>query len=236
MESKCRIIGNGFIAQSFKNFFNTYNIIIFASGVSNSSNLDNSEFEKEIRKLKDIKNNSQDSKLIYFSSCSIEDGSRNKKPYQIHKKKMETIINQSFENYLIFRLPEIVGNNKNPYTLFNFLVNKIKNKQKILTSSKCYRNLIDIDDVKLIIKSILEKNINRQVINVANLKMQKVIDIVKIMSKILNYDFIIEENERFDNEDFIINVDTIAKINKHLKINFDENYINLLLKKYINNV
>lgn len=236
MGSNCKIIGNGFIAQSFKNFLNTNNIIIFASGVSNSSNLDNLEFEKEIRKLKDIKNNSQDSKLIYFSSCSIEDGSRNKKPYQIHKKKMEMIINQSFENYLIFRLPEIVGSNKNPNTLFNFLVNKIKNKQKIFTSSKCYRNLIDIDDVKLIIKYILEKNINRQVINVANLKMQKVIDIVKIISKILNYDFIIEENEIFDNEDFIINVDTIAEINEHLKINFDENYINLLLKKYIYNV
>ena len=101
------IIGNGLIANGFDKYRYNDDVLIFASGVSNSMENNENEFNKEYELLKD----SIDipSKLIYFSTCSIVDDS-NKSPYILHKIKMEKLIRENSNNYLIFRLPIVVGN------------------------------------------------------------------------------------------------------------------------------
>tara|TARA_B100001027_G_C16245809_1_gene321820 strand:- start:1073 stop:1513 length:441 start_codon:yes stop_codon:yes gene_type:complete len=146
---------------------------------------------------------------------------------------MEKIIPRLFKNYLIVRLPEVIGKNSNPYSLFNFLLNRIKNNKKIVTSSKCYRNFIDIDDAKLVVKYLLDNKYNRLTINVANISMIKVIDIIALLSSIIKKNFIIEENSKFDNEKFSIETELMKKINNDLKINFNEDYLNRVFSKYI---
>lgn len=233
MFNLCKIIGNGFIAKSFENYLDEHDVIIFASGVSNSTSKEKNDFNREIQKINDISKNFHKKKIIYFSSCSISDKSRNTQAYQKHKLSMEKIITRLFKNYLIVRLPEVVGKNSNPNSLFNFLLNRIKNNKKIVTSSKCYRNFIDIDDAKLVVKYLLDNKYNRLTINVANISMIKVTDIIVLLSSIIKKKFIIEENSKFDNEKFSIEIELMKKINNDLKINFNEDYLNKVFSKYI---
>ena len=65
------IIGNGLVAKSFKRekkFFK--NIIVFASGLANSKNINKKEFVREKKLLKKFLNIKK-KKLIYFSTLDI---------------------------------------------------------------------------------------------------------------------------------------------------------------------
>ena len=124
------IEGSGFIAKKFKkysSFFKKNNCILYAAGVSNSLQNKKKEFEREIQRInKFIKINKK--KIIYVSTYSIFDKSRNHK-YVKNKIKIEKIIKKKVEKYIIFRLPEVVGSNKNPNTLVNSLKVLFKKKK-----------------------------------------------------------------------------------------------------------
>ena len=116
------IIWNGMIASKFKenNYQHDNNVVIFASWVSNSQNLNDDEFNKEQILLDDIINTTKWKLLIYFSSCSVTDESMNNNKYVIHKKHIEETIKR-LDNLLIFRISNPIGNTNNPHTiLYNF--------------------------------------------------------------------------------------------------------------------
>ena len=80
------VIGNGLLGREFKKYNDFNNCIIFASGVSNSNETDNVEFEREkLLLIKTIKEN-KDMKIIYFSSVLA--GITNNKYYG-HKIELE---------------------------------------------------------------------------------------------------------------------------------------------------
>merc|ERR1711966_591768 len=83
---------------------------------------------------------------VYISTYSVNDNSRKNKLYVKNKIKIEKIIKSNNNDYIIIRLPEIIGKSKNPNTLTNFFYNNlIKNKPfKVFKNSR--RNLLDIDD------------------------------------------------------------------------------------------
>ena len=60
------VIGNGLIASAFERYKNNDDIIIFASGVSNSQETSELAFNREINLMKRYLN--LDKKLIYFST------------------------------------------------------------------------------------------------------------------------------------------------------------------------
>ena len=152
------IIGKGLIAKAFEHYKDNDNVIIFSSGVSNSSETRESEFEREESLLKS--NLLLDKKFIYFSTVSVVDGSL-KSPYINHKIKMEKIISDNHNNYLIFRLPIVVGNNANNITFFNSLKYMISNEEELKVFN-VGRYLIDIDDLSeklpTLIDNLSEKN------------------------------------------------------------------------------
>lgn len=146
------IIGRGLIAKAFEKYNNNDNIIIFSSGVSNSLETRDVEFEREESLLKS--NLLLNKKFIYFSTVSVVDGSL-KSPYINHKIKMEKIISENHNNYLIFRLPIVIGNNANKITFFNSLKDKINNNEELRVFS-VGRYLIDIDDLSETLPTLID--------------------------------------------------------------------------------
>ena len=88
---------------------------------------------------------------------------------------------------MIIRLPEIIGNNKNPYTLSNFFYNKINKFEKFILYQGAKRNILDIDDaIKNSIKLIKLKTTKNDVVNLLNYQFYTPFQIVKTFEKILN--------------------------------------------------
>src|SRR3990167_10764545 len=103
------IVGNGDIASALKD---RPGFIWFASGVSNSQETRESEYEREIEllSLQDMGEH-----LVYFSSLSLFYGNSR---YVDHKWQMEALTKAWFPKHTIIRLGNIVWGD-NPYTLIN---------------------------------------------------------------------------------------------------------------------
>jgi len=140
------IIGSGLVANSLKSI-DSEEYLFFASGVSNSLETRSSEFEREFSLLKNSIEANNKSKLVYFSTLSVKDQSKQDSQYVLHKLHIEEFIKNNCENYLILRVGNIVGKGGNPNTLFNFLKNQITNNSQFKVHSKARRLLLDIDDI-----------------------------------------------------------------------------------------
>jgi nucleoside-diphosphate-sugar epimerase len=216
------VIGNGLISNSFNGYIYNKDYLIFASGVSNSKEDRDCEYEREYNLIKNYINTN--SKFIYFSTINNGDSK-----YFLHKKNMENYIIDNSNNYLIFRLPNVVGDGGNINNIFNYLNKKIINDELIKVQN-VNRSLIDIDDVKNICEYCF--NLKNKILNISNIEIIKVIDIVNIMSSELNK----------STKKEIIDVDFITEIiNNSLEvenaidyIGIDKkNYTKKLIKKYI---
>ena len=229
------IIGSGFIARNFGNYVkevDELNVCLYAAGVSNSQIQSKDLLEKEKKRIINFsKTFDEKKKLVYFSTCSIDDPLRNKSLYRRNKIDIEDIIKKEFKKFLIIRLPEVVGKSDNNFTLTNFLYNKIKKKEKFEVWSKAKRNLIDIDDAVTLTINYLKNEKMKNIINVANPISFSILEIVKefeILSKVkANYSLVDK-----DDISWSIDVSPIAQEIKYCKIVFNKNYLSALLKKY----
>ncbi|QBA22837.1 NAD(P)-dependent oxidoreductase [Chryseobacterium indologenes] len=140
------IIGNGLIANSLKGI-DSENYVFFASGVSNSLETRNTEFEREFILLKKTLESNSEGKLIYFSTLSIKDQSKQNTQYVLHKLTMEEYIKTNSKNYMILRIGNVVGKGGNPNTLFNFLKTQIISSRSFALHTQARRLLLDIDDI-----------------------------------------------------------------------------------------
>jgi len=222
------IVGNGFLAKTFKeNYEKDTNIIIFASGVSNSNETDQKIFDRE--KIFLIKCLRKNKKLIYFSTCSVYENSLNHSAYIKHKIFMEDIVKRSAD-YLIFRLPQIVGNSPNPNTLTNFLYERISRREPFNIYKNCKRNIIDVEDVFKISSFIINSGVNKSTINIASPKSTEIMDLVKIFEGILNVKASYNLLER--GESYNIDVTYSLKIANDMNIHFDGFYNERIIRKY----
>ena len=128
------------------------------------------------------------------------------------------------KHYLdIFR--EIVGLNKNPYTLTNFFYNKIKNNESFHVWSNAKRNLLDVEDaidacVKIIRKS---KYKSKNIINILNYRFIQPLEIIINFEKILK----VRGNYR------IKKIKQLKFKKEHVfYLKFKKNYLIKTLKKY----
>lgn len=152
------IVGNGDIASVLTP---KAGVIYFASGVSNSNEIRESEFEREYQLL--IRQNST-SRIVYFSTLSIY---YKDTPYTRHKKRMEGAVKTNFRKYCIVRLGNITWG-KNPNTLLNFLKANPNAERR-----NEYRYLIDEDYflhwINMIPNFNTEMNLTGTIINVKDL-------------------------------------------------------------------
>ena len=102
------IIGSGFIAKNFNDYskeLEKLNICVYAAGVSNSQIKDNDLLVKEKNRLIDFsKKFNQKKKLVYISTCSINDPSRNKTPYVKNKLEVENLIIKKFNKFFNYKI------------------------------------------------------------------------------------------------------------------------------------
>jgi len=220
------IVGTGLIAKALKDI-DVENILYFASGVSNSLETRNSEFEREFSLLKHSIENNPERKFVYFSTLSVNDQSKQHSQYVLHKLEIENYIKNNVKKYLILRIGNIVGNGGNPNTLFNFLKNQISNNNKFVLHSKARRLLIDIDDISKFLKNNCI-NINNQTLNFAYpyyYDLREIIGAIqKNMDQPANFDEVDEGD--FYQVNFDENIDVFfSKINA-------EDYLNILAEKY----
>lgn len=224
------IVGKGMLAKSFEKYKNNSDIVIFASGVSNSKETEKINFDREKNLLIDTIKKNQNKLLVYFSTCSIDDNSQKNSHYVIHKTDMENLIQAKCEKYYIFRLPQVVGTTDSP-TLINFLIDSIQNNKFFNIQKNATRNIIDVNDVFNICSKIInEKKYMNEITNIASKYNVKVIDIVNILEDILGkkakFKFIEQGTEQN------INIDKIKFIVKDI---FCKEYLkNILLKKVQN--
>ena len=119
------------------------NTLIIASGVSNSKETRKSEFSREMNLIKNEISKHANSRVIYFSTCSVCSGESS--PYIQHKLNMERLVRDANDNCWIFRLPQVVGAVNNS-TLVSYFFRAIKTGQMLTIQSQATRNLIDVSD------------------------------------------------------------------------------------------
>lgn len=141
------ILGHGDIAGALKD---REDRVYFASGVSNSQEIRESEYQREIDLL--LKQD-RTKHIVYFGSlCIFYSNTR----YARHKRYMEELIKANFKHYTIVRMGNITWG-KNPHTLINYLRNRAE-KGEPLEIQDTSRYLVDKEEFLHWINMIPEWN------------------------------------------------------------------------------
>ncbi len=178
------VIGSGMLARALGHFNDRNDILIFASGVSNSTGSDPAMFQREQELLK--KHIQPGRLLVYFSTTSLFDPSLSSASYILHKRKMEELVSSTQSPYLIIRLPQVVGPSQNPNTLVNFLYASIRSGSPFSVHAKACRQLISLEDVKEVVNILCgDDSLKNTTINVCFDNDQTVLEIVSIMERLM---------------------------------------------------
>ena len=173
------IIGNGLIANSIQDA-DDKKYIFFASGVSNSSTTNPLEFDREFRMIYELLQSHENKIFVYFSSCYISSNNAILTPYYLHKLKMEQYILNNHSNYLILRLPQVIGKSNNNNTLINNFIYKANFNEIINLQKLSNRYFIDIFDISNIIKKLIYLKIKNEILDIFYPKSYNLIEIIEI--------------------------------------------------------
>lgn len=221
------------IAKAFKQYVDDDSVIIFASGVANSKETNDGAFKREEDLLRSL---DKSKLLIYFGTCSVSDPTEQRSHYVTHKICMEYVVKYQFKKSIIFRLPIVVGNTKNPNAFFNYFKEKINSESEIEVDLLASRYLMDVDDLSDILSKIIDQyksddEIGQKKMTVAFNNKTMVTDIIDMMMEIIGKKSNITLTHKgcdyqFDKKEFD---DYLKSINYQLP----EKYTYSLLKKYL---
>lgn len=227
------IVGNGLLAREFNKIEINDDVLIIASGVSNSKENRVEEFMREELLIRDILFKHKKMKIVYFSTCSILQSDYT--PYIEHKIKMVEIIKESEVQHYIFRLPQVVGIVNNN-TLISYLIRNSYLNNPLTIQENAYRNLLDVEDIVRIVKRIVEYNISLQgtTFDVAASSYMSVLNIAEKIKFILQSDSnikVIPGGERY----YIENAYLKRYIGEK-DIIFSDRYAINIIEKYTNRI
>ncbi|MBK2297070.1 Rossmann-fold NAD(P)-binding domain-containing protein [Francisella philomiragia] len=219
------VVGGGQLAQVFHNYRDNDSVVIFASGVSNSSCTDQKEFDREKKLLETILKDNSDKKFVYFSSCALSAEDYPKNSYYAHKIQMESIIKKLSNKYFIIRLPQLFGNLKLHNTLINYIYHAIKSNNIMSVYSDAYRYVIEIEDVRTFVDSYLANGALCSTIDLANPYRYKILEIIETFESLLNKKantVIIQKQDKY--------ILDLSKLNRYIQenninIEFGEDYL-----------
>ena len=223
------VVGGGLLASAFADVFaRRSDIVIFASGVSNSQERDAAAFKRERNLLETVQ--SENRKIVYFSTCSLFDPELEHAPYVVHKREMEALVRQA-SRYAIFRLPQIVGKTPNAKTLTNFIHTKILLGERFDVWRHAKRNLIDVSDVALIAKFLLNnEHFENQTANIACPTSTSIVELIKTLELILGqhaHYCLVDAGGSYE-----IDTELAARVAMQVGIRFDESYAERVMRKY----
>lgn len=225
------VVGNGLIAKKFSHYKQNVEVVIFASGVSNSTETRMEAFERErLMVLKTIAS-FPDSLFVYFSTYSLTDPALKDRAYGKHKLAMENLIKEKSRQFLILRLTNIVGSGGNPNTIFNFLLNGIVSKQKLTLWKHASRNLLDVDDLVEIASRIINRRLHiNKTITIANPKNYTIEEIVQVMAiyfKVKPHFHWLDKGSKVE-----VDIEETKEIMEELHKDYSISYLSNLLEKY----
>jgi len=225
------VIGNGLVAKAFEKYNAIDEFEIFASGVSDSKHSTDKDFAREKKLLLETINQHPAKKIVYFSTCSIEDPDLKETAYIKHKLHMEKLIGENALHYHIFRLSNLAGRTNNPHTILNFFYFHIAGNKPFEVWANSERNIIDVEDTFSISDYILTNSLfQNQVINIANPENYPVLEIVRSIEELSRKKAIFTKTSK--GAKFKIDTSLITPICESLHIEFCDQYLHQLLKKY----
>jgi nucleoside-diphosphate-sugar epimerase len=229
------IIGNGFIGKSLnkikKDLIKT-NYIIYAAGISHSKTKSKKNLNRELNLFKFFVKKNISKKIIYISTADVTNNILNKSLYVKNKIRIEKLIKRKFKNYIILRLPQIIGKSKNKNTLVNYFYYNIKNDKPLVLIKNFKRNVLDIDDILKLLKTIVySKKAKNKVIILSNKYSVQPLDIVKIFEKKLNK-IVSFKFKKIKKQIWPLYYKKNAHYFRKAKITFDRNYLLKTINKY----
>lgn len=224
------VVGNGLVANSLKNVKWDSKYLFFASGVSNSKSARIEDYTRERQLILSEINLNPEKHLVYFSTCSVLDGS-NVSDYVKHKREIESLIIEKVPNYVIVRISNLVGKSRNPHTILNYLVNSVRTNQEFELWEGAKRNLLDVDDFVDVLQIILPKLNNSDVLNIYNPKSIEVLNLVNIIEGFLDVSANYRIRKFSNHFDITESLETPNYLISYKNF-YKEGYIKNLLAKY----
>lgn len=224
------IVGTGLLARTFDPYFaGDPNVIVFASGVSNSRETRIEQFARERQLLTAAL--AEQKTLVYFSTCSVNDPELAQSAYVQHKLEMERMVLVGARKSHIFRLPQVVGACANPHTLTNYLHHQITSGVRFQVWLNARRNLIDASDVAVIAAHIIGKHSADN--NNTNIACPFSVSILELVQ---TFETALDKNANYDTVDagagYAIDTRLAEAAAKACGIIFDGDYVNNLIRKY----
>lgn len=183
-------IGRGLIARELCDVDFGRRVLVFASGVSDSSETKIDRFRRESDLLERVVRLYSNLHALYFSTCSVSSGIET--PYITHKLAMEKQLLASTSSCHIFRLPQVVGLVHNR-TLVSYFVDAILHGRILKVQSQSKRNLLDIRDFVRVSTMIVRRGAGtNKPHNIASSTQVPVLDIVTEIARLLGKRALIE--------------------------------------------
>jgi nucleoside-diphosphate-sugar epimerase len=223
------IIGRGLIANAFAGAFaSAPEVVIFASGVSDSGETRPEAFEREEHLLARSQAE-RPALLVYFSTCSVEDRERADTAYVRHKLRMEARARET--DHIVFRLPQLVGHTPNPSTLTNYLYARIASGAPFAVWKNAWRNIIDVADMARIAgHMIADERCRNRTLNVGCPEPVRVVDLVAIFERVLGVTAVFEQIDRGGR--YGIDVAEAVRVAKGIGIEFGPDYVENVIRHY----
>ena len=224
------VVGAGMMAKAFSAFRDRSDVVIFASGVSNSLETNAAAFSRERDLLTKSRAAHPRALLVYFGTCSVHDPERRDTPYVQHKLAMESLLASAGGPWLVLRVPLAIGRNPGSRTLAQFLHERILSGQSFEVWEGASRFPIDVDDLYRIgCRFIDDPAMWNRRINVA-LRAFPVLEFVRILEKIAgrkaNYALAPKGVQ------FKLDCPEVQQIAGELRLDKSERYLERVLQKY----
>jgi nucleoside-diphosphate-sugar epimerase len=228
------IVGHGLMATAFTPIGRECRgIVVHAAGVSNSGCEDAREFERERLALeRTLASASTADCMIYFSTCSVSDSASRETAYVRHKLAMEALV-RAHPRHLILRLPQVAGRTPNPHTLLNYLHARIVRGERFAVWGRARRNVIDCDDVAAVARVAIEAGVRAATLDIASPRDHALPEIVATMERVTHGHAVYDVLDR--GAAYPIDVAPIARFIAAAGVDFDEGYLERVLRKYYAN-
>lgn len=218
------------MARAFSAFRDRADIVIFASGVSNSLETDPAAFDRERKLLKRIRAEHDRALLVYFGTCSVDDPERRHTPYVQHKLAMESELAACQGPWLVLRVPLAIGRNPRSRTLAQFLHDQIMRGKPFEVWEGAARFPIDVEDVfRIGSRFINDRAMWSRCINVA-LRPFPVLEFVRIMENIVGRKAIYTLARK--GQHFELDRAEVLQVADELNLDLSEQYLERVLRKY----
>lgn len=224
------VVGNGMMAHAFGAFESRADVVIFASGVSDSTETRAAAFRREEELLRQTRASNPEALLVYFGTCSVDDPDRRETAYVRHKLAMEALIAASAHPWIVFRLPLAIGPIHRSPTLANFLHGKILRGESFEMWARSTRYPIDVDDAARIVSRIVsDRSMWRRTINIA-LRCFHVAEFVRILEQITGrkatYN-LVQKGGHYE-----LGCPEVAALTREMGLDASEAYLERVLRKY----